>query len=117
VDSVETEAHAVPESARSVPQREPEAPDFHVEQRPSLERLASGIGNRGMGQLVARMGDGEGIMSSGLVHPDVQAAIAATRGGGSPLDRGVGSSLESSMGGLGISASTPTTAPRRCRVR
>ena len=101
MDSVETEAHAVPESARSVPQREPEAPDFHVEQRPSLERLASGIGNRGMGQLVARMGDGEGIMSSGLVHPDVQAAIAATRGGGSPLDRGGGSSLESSMGGLG----------------
>lgn len=101
MDSVETEAHAVPESARSVPQREPEAPDFHVEQRPSLERLASGIGNRGMGQLVARMGDGDGIMSSGLVHPDVQAAIAATRGGGSPLDRGVGSSLESSMGGLG----------------
>ena len=55
MDSVETEAHAVLESARSVPQREPEAPDFHVEQRPSLERLASGIGNRGMGQLVARM--------------------------------------------------------------
>jgi len=101
VDSVETEAHAVPESARSVPQREPEAPDFHVEQRPSLERLASGIGNRGMGQLVARMGDGEGIMSSGLVHPDVQAAIAATRGGGAALDRSVGSALESSMGALG----------------
>jgi hypothetical protein len=101
VDSAETEAHAAPESTRSVPQRGPEAPDFHVEQRPSLERLASGIGNHGMGQLIARMGDGEGIMSTGLVHPDVQAAIAATRGGGSPLDHGVGSALEGAMGGLG----------------
>lgn len=32
------------------------------------------------------MRDGEGILPSGLVHPDVEAAIAASRGGGRPLD-------------------------------
>jgi hypothetical protein len=98
VDSVDADAHAGLDAARATPQRQPEAPEALHAERPSLERLASGIGNRGMGQLIARMGAGEGILGSGRVHPDVQAAIAATQGGGSPLDRTVASTLSSSMG-------------------
>ena len=65
-----------------------------------LRRLGGEIGNRGVGQLIARMGDGEGIMSSGVVHPDVQASIAGAQGQGKPLDRGSSERLENSMGSL-----------------
>jgi hypothetical protein len=41
------------------------------------------------------MRSGEGLMPGGLVHPDVEAAIAAARGAGSPLDRSVAERLES----------------------
>jgi Domain of unknown function (DUF4157) len=98
VDSVETDSHAGVDPARATQQRQPEAPDRVPDERPSLERLASGVGNRGMGQLLSRMGEGGGILSGGLVHPDVEAAIAATRGGGKPLERSVASTLSSSMG-------------------
>ena len=96
MDSAETETHA--EATRAVVQRGLEAPETVHQPRPSLERLASGIGNRNMGRLVARMSDGEGIMTGGLVHPDVQAAIAASRGGGRPLERSVAETLGSGMG-------------------
>lgn len=97
MDSVETDAHGV-DPARAAPQRALEAPEQIHDRRPSLERLASGVGNRGMGQLISRIGQGEGILSGGLVHPDVQAAIAATRGGGRPLERSVAATLAPSMG-------------------
>jgi hypothetical protein len=101
VDSVDTtDSHAGAESARAAPQRQFEAPDRYHDERPSLERLASGIGNRGMGQVIARMHEGGGILSGGLVHPDVQAAIAATRGGGRPLERSVASALAPTMGSV-----------------
>ena len=101
MDSVETtESHAEAEATRAAPQRQFEAPDRYHDVRPPLERLASGIGNRNMGQLVARMHEGGGILSGGLIHPDVQAAIAATRGGGRPLERSVATTLAPSMGGL-----------------
>ena len=99
VDSVETDAHADFDAARAAPQREPEAPERYHDVRPPLERLASGMGNRGFGQMISRMGDGDGILSGGLVHPDVTAAIAATRGGGKALDRSVSATLEPAMGG------------------
>ena len=51
-----------------------------------LSRLAGSMGNRGMARAVAAMRDGEGILPSGLVHPDVEAAIAATSGQGQRLD-------------------------------
>jgi hypothetical protein len=51
-----------------------------------------------MGQLVARMRDGEGILPSGTVHPNVEAAITASRGGGRPLDGHVARHLETSFG-------------------
>jgi uncharacterized protein DUF4157 len=99
MDSPETDqAHADVEHARSVRAPESAAPDTALDQRPPVERLASGMGNRGFGQLVARMGDGEGILSGGLVHPDVQAAIAASRGGGQPLARSAAQVLEPAVG-------------------
>jgi Domain of unknown function (DUF4157) len=98
VDSAETEAHAEVDAARAAPQREPEAPERYHDVRPPLERLASDVGNRGFGQILSRMGDGGGILAGGLVHPDVEAAIAATRGSGRALDRSVAAALSPSLG-------------------
>jgi Domain of unknown function (DUF4157) len=50
-----------------------------------LEQLASTVGNRAFGLTIARMHDGEGILPGGLVHPDVQAAIATAQGQGRSL--------------------------------
>jgi hypothetical protein len=55
----------------------------------SVSRLASAIGNRGLSRAIAQMRDGEGILPGGLVHPDVEAAIAAASGGGSRLNGSV----------------------------
>jgi hypothetical protein len=63
-----------------------------------VTRAASGIGNRGFTALLSRMHDGEGILPSGLVHPDVQAAITSAQGGGGPLSRSVSRHLETSLG-------------------
>jgi hypothetical protein len=98
VDSAETEAHAELDPARAAPLREPEPAEHFHDVRPPLERLASDMGNRGFGQMLSRMGEGGGILSGGLVHPDVEAAIAATRGGGKPLERSVASTLSPAMG-------------------
>jgi hypothetical protein len=61
-------------------------------------RLAGSVGNRSFAQLVARMGDGEGILLDGVVHPDVEAAIAASTGRGRPLEHGVIARLEPTVG-------------------
>lgn len=63
-----------------------------------LERAASHLGNRNFTHLLSRMHDGEGILPGGLVHPDVQSAIAASRGRGSLLSRDVSRQLESAYG-------------------
>jgi Domain of unknown function (DUF4157) len=55
----------------------------------SVSRLASAVGNRGLSRAIAQMRDGEGILPGGLVHPDVEAAIAAASGGGSRLSAGL----------------------------
>lgn len=86
------------EHRREPPTAERITPQRLDRERGPLERLASGVGNRGLGRLIARMGDGEGILEGGIVHPDVEAAIAASRSGGSPLDRGVREQLEPSVG-------------------
>jgi len=70
----EREGQALPEREA----HEPEAP----EQSP-VERLASSIGNRGFAQLAR---EGAGILPDGRAHPDVEAAIAASRGQGQGLD-------------------------------
>jgi Domain of unknown function (DUF4157) len=86
------------ERARAAPAPEVAAKERVHDGRGGLERTASEIGNRNFTQLVARMQDGEGILPSGLVHPDVEAAIAASRGGGRRLDSGVASQLEGAFG-------------------
>ena len=50
-----------------------------------LERLAAGVGNSAFTALAR---SGGGILPGGRAHPDVEAAIAASRGGGRPLDAG-----------------------------
>jgi uncharacterized protein DUF4157 len=69
-------------------------------QRAALERMASGIGNRRLARLATRLQDGEGILPGGLVHPDVEAAIARARGGGRALEDAVSRRLEPRYGPL-----------------
>lgn len=64
-----------------------------------VERLASRMGNRAFTQAIARMGDGEGILSGGVVHPDVETAIAARRGSGAPLPAGLSERFAGALGG------------------
>jgi hypothetical protein len=98
VDTPETDVEtSEPERARQALTHEVTAPDVFHDRRPPLERLASTVGNRGFGQLVARMGDGQGILEGGRVHPDVQRAIAASRGAGRPLERSVSETLSTGL--------------------
>jgi hypothetical protein len=69
---------------------EPEAPE-----RDPVERLASSVGNQAFTAL-ARQGDG--ILPGGRAHPDVEAAIAASRGGGRPLDGAVRDTIGPGLG-------------------
>jgi hypothetical protein len=50
-----------------------------------VQQLASSLGNQGFGQLARQ---GAGIMPDGRAHPQVESAIAATRGSGHKLDEG-----------------------------
>ena len=95
---VDSELEEEVERSREPHARELEAPDRLHDERGELQRAAREMGNRGFTQLIARMQDGEGIMPGGLVHPDVEAAIAASHGGGRPLAGGIAGTLESSVG-------------------
>jgi Domain of unknown function (DUF4157) len=64
-----------------LPEREGREPDA-AETSP-VERAASAVGNRAFTQLAR---EGDGILPGGRVHPDVEAAIAARKGTGRPLD-------------------------------
>ena len=64
----------------------------------SISRLASALGNRGLSRAITQMRDGEGILSGGLVHPDVEAAIAAASGGGSRVSAGVADHIGGAYG-------------------
>jgi hypothetical protein len=65
----------------------------------SAQQLASSIGNEAFGR-IAR--EGAGILPDGRAHPDLDAAIARTRGGGQRLDA---STRERYGAGLGDSLS------------
>lgn len=65
------------------------------EEQSSIERLASGMGNHAFAALAR---EGTGILPSGRAHPDVEAAIARSRGQGSGLDEGVRGRLAPSLG-------------------
>jgi Domain of unknown function (DUF4157) len=75
----------------------PASPSFAKAARP-LERVVAATGNRCFRQVVARMQDGEGILPDGVVHPDVEAAIRASRGRGRPLEDGMRGALEDRLG-------------------
>jgi uncharacterized protein DUF4157 len=92
VDTADTDK-AVELERTLPPVREPSPPD-RLHDAGSLGRVASEVGNRGFGRIVARMREGAGLMPGGLVHPDVEAAIAAAQGAGRPLERSVAERLE-----------------------
>jgi hypothetical protein len=83
---------------RDAPARELQPPERYRNDQSELQHAATSIGNRRFTQLVARMRDGEGILSGGLVHPDVEAAIAASQGRGRPLAGDVSRTLEATVG-------------------
>jgi hypothetical protein len=61
----------------------------------STTALASAIGNSAFATLAR---EGAAILPSGTVHPDVESAIARTRGGGGALDSGVRNRLAPQLG-------------------
>jgi Domain of unknown function (DUF4157) len=65
---------------------------------PSAQALAGAIGNRNFGQVIARMEEGEGILPDGRVHPEVESAIANSRGAGAPMQAGLAGRLAESLG-------------------
>jgi hypothetical protein len=64
----------------------------------AVSRLGSAVGNRGLSRAITQMRDGEGILPGGLVHPDVEAAIAAASGRGNQLHNGVAERVGGSYG-------------------
>ena len=74
-----------------------QAPALTAPQSPALD-MASSVGNRGMGQVISRMHDGEGILPSGVAHPLVESTIAAAGGGGRPLDTSLAQQFGSVLG-------------------
>jgi hypothetical protein len=95
---VDAELEEQVERIRNAPARDVQAPAQLRDEQGELQRAASSVGNRRFGRLVARMRDGEGILSGGLVHPDVEAAIAASKGRGRRLAADVSRSLEGAVG-------------------
>lgn len=66
---------------------------------PERVALQGAFGNRALARLLA--GDGVGLLPGGQVHPAVESTIDRRRGGGSSLDAGVRSRVESHLGPLG----------------
>ena len=95
VSAVEADLQAEIEHVRA-PAVEPPAPEAREQATP--QSLAASVGNQAFGQLLSRMQDGEGILPSGVAHPAIESAIAASRGGGSPLDGSLASQFSSSLG-------------------
>jgi hypothetical protein len=98
VDSDEVQSAPEVEQLRRPKFDARERPTQLTDTSPPLTRLASSVGNRGFTRAVARIRDGEGILPSGLVHPDIEAAIAAASGHGRPLDAGVANQAGTTLG-------------------
>ncbi len=87
---MDRQRHPVPaEPATAIRRDEPEA---------AVSRLGSAVGNRGLSRAITQMRDGEGILPGGLVHPDVEAAIAAASGRGNQLHTGVAEQVGGTYG-------------------
>jgi len=95
VSALDADLHQELEHARAPAVEAPAAAE--AERAPGAE-LASSVGNQAFGHLISRMYDGEGILASGVAHPAVESAIAATRGGGSPLDGSLASDFGDRLG-------------------
>jgi hypothetical protein len=74
--------------------RDPETPQQSPELS-SSERLASAVGNQAFSALARQ---GAGILPDGRAHPDVEAAISQTRGGGQRLDDNSRQSIGGQLG-------------------
>ncbi len=81
--------HPAPAGPAPASRRDPEA---------AVSRLGSSLGNRGLSRAITQMRDGEGILPGGLVHPDVEAAIAAASGRGNQLHTGVADQVGGAYG-------------------
>jgi hypothetical protein len=92
------DAAAIEHAHESTPRSGATAAQALEHNRSPAQQLSVEIGNRGFSRLVSRMREGEGIMPSGLVHPDVESAIGAVRGRGRQLDAHVTGSLEPALG-------------------
>jgi hypothetical protein len=66
--------------------------------QPPAQALARALGNRGFTRTIARMRQGAGILPDGVVHPDVEGAIAAARGAGRTLDPATAAGMGSAFG-------------------
>lgn len=97
VDALEA---ALQESAGRQRAPEPPAAAFEAPAASPVQRLAAGIGNRSLTQVIARMSDGEGILADGAVHPEVTRAIASLSTGGSPMPSSLARQLEPTHGDL-----------------
>ena len=73
-----------PDEARADAEREGPAPAPSVDER--LSGLTSAMGNVAFSAFAQ---SGAGLLPGGRVHPDVEQAIARTRGSGTPVDREV----------------------------
>ena len=98
VDPGREDAAVEVERAPRGPVHEPLPPAAVADARGGLAGMASNLGNHGFSAVVARMRDGEGITAGGLVHPDVEQAIALAHGGGRPLERSLSQRLEGAAG-------------------
>jgi hypothetical protein len=78
----EREIPAPRRERRTIPPRSVPA-EWDADEEPSVERAAAAVGNRGFAPLAR---EGEGILPGRRAHPDVEAAIAASRGRGRSLD-------------------------------
>ncbi|HYF26914.1 MAG TPA: DUF4157 domain-containing protein [Baekduia sp.] len=63
--------------------------------RRAVTQLAAAVGNRAFAQLARA---GAGILADGRVHPEVQAAIDASRGAGAPLDAATRAGMGAALG-------------------
>jgi Domain of unknown function (DUF4157) len=82
-----------PESQRG--RRPDELPPEQAADLAAAQRLASAVGNQAFGALARQ---GAGILPDGRAHPDVEAAIARTRGSGQRLDEGARDTIGGPLG-------------------
>jgi hypothetical protein len=95
VSALDADLYQELEHARS-PAVEAPAPAQAEQDTPA--NLASSVGNRAFGNVISRMRDGEGILPSGVAHPAIESAIAASRGGGTPLEGGLAAAFGGRLG-------------------